>query len=35
VLRGRNPDELAAAVDELTAALKAAGIEDVREVETV
>jgi hypothetical protein len=34
VLRGRDPDELAEAIDELTAALNAAGIADVREVDT-
>jgi molybdopterin-biosynthesis enzyme MoeA-like protein len=33
VLRGRNADELAAAVVELVAALKAAGMEDVAEIE--
>ena len=33
VLRGRDPAELAATVDELVAALHAAGIENVREVE--
>jgi molybdenum cofactor synthesis domain-containing protein len=33
VLRGRDPAELAATVDELTAALRAVGIENVREVE--
>lgn len=35
VLRGRDPAELAAAVEELIAALTAAGIEGVREVEGV
>ena len=33
VLRGRDPAELAATVDELIAALKAAGIENVREID--
>jgi hypothetical protein len=32
VLRGRDPEELAAALEELTAALAAAGVESVREV---
>jgi molybdopterin-biosynthesis enzyme MoeA-like protein len=33
VLRGRDPDELAAVVDELIAVLKAAGVASIREVE--
>jgi molybdopterin-biosynthesis enzyme MoeA-like protein len=33
VLRGRDVDELALAVEELSAALKAAGVENLREVE--
>jgi molybdopterin-biosynthesis enzyme MoeA-like protein len=33
VLRGRDPAELAATVDELIAALKAAGVANLREVE--
>jgi molybdenum cofactor synthesis domain-containing protein len=32
VLRGRDPDELAATVDELIAALKVAGVENLREI---
>jgi hypothetical protein len=34
VLRGRDPAELSATVDELIAALKGAGVENVREVTT-
>ena len=33
VLRSRDPEELARALDELVAALKSAGIDNVREIE--
>ena len=33
VLRGRDPAELAGTVDELIAALKGAGVENVREID--